>query len=317
MTDTYGRRITYLRLSVTERCSLRCRYCMPEAGACSPTSGEPLTEDELLRAVEAAASLGITKLRITGGEPLLRADILDLCRRAAAVPGIREVCLTTNGLLLPTLAKPLWAAGVRRVNISLDTLDPARYAYMTRQGDLQDALAGIEAALAAGFDRVKLNTVLIGGFNDGELPALAALTRRWPVDVRFIELMPMPGAVDFGPESYLPCDAVLERLPELRPTGRLDGVARMYALPGACGEIGLISPISCQFCGTCDRIRLTADGRLKPCLHAPEEYSIRGLDLAGTRAQLQRAIWAKPRQHGALSAACRSQAGRSMDRIGG
>lgn len=317
MMDPYGRHISCLRLSVTEQCSLRCRYCMPETGACAHVSEDPLTEDELIQAVEAAASLGITKLRITGGEPLTRADILSICRRAAAVPGIREVCLTTNGLLLPKLAKPLRAAGVRRVNISLDTLDPARYAYMTRLGDLRDALAGIEAALAAGFDRVKLNTVLIGGFNDDEIPALAALTRRWPVDVRFIELMPMPGAVDFGPASYLPCGTVPERLPELRPTGRLEGVARMYALPDALGEVGLISPISCQFCGTCDRIRLTADGRLKPCLHSPAEYPLRGLDPDGMRAQLQRAIRAKPRQHGELSAACRSKAGRSMDRIGG
>lgn len=317
MIDTFGRNITYLRLSVTELCNLRCRYCMPEDGVCKKDHAAMLTEEEIITAVEAAASLGITKLRITGGEPLVKKNIVSICRRSAAVAGIREVCLTTNGLLLPKLAKPLRAAGVRRVNISLDTLDPDRYAYMTRRGSLRDALAGIEAALAAGFERVKLNAVLIGDFNEDEIPALANLTRRWPVDVRFIELMPMPEAGSFGPASYLPCGTVLERLPELRPTGRLDGVARMYALPGAYGEIGLISPVSCQFCDTCDRIRLTADGRLKPCLHSPEEYSVRGLDPDGMRAQFQRAIRAKPRQHGELSALCRSQAGRSMDRIGG
>ena len=195
MIDAYGRKITYLRLSVTELCNLRCRYCMPEDGVCKKRHEDMLTQEEMLTAVKAAAELGITKLRITGGEPLVKRDILSICRGVARTEGIKEVCITTNGLLLPELAKPLREAGVSRVNISLDTLDEKKYAYITRRGSLEGAMRGIESALAAGFDKVKINTVLIGGFNDDEIPALAELTRQYPVDLRFIELMPM---VDSG-----------------------------------------------------------------------------------------------------------------------
>lgn len=317
MLDAYGRKITYLRLSVTELCNLRCRYCMPEDGVCKKRHEEMLTEEEMLCAVEAAASLGVTKLRITGGEPLVKRNILSICRRAAAVEGIGEVCLTTNGLLLPQLAQPLREAGVRRVNLSLDTLDEKKYTYITRRGSLRQALDGLEAALDAGFERVKLNTVLIGGFNDDEIPALARLTQRYPVDVRFIELMPMYDSGDFGPKAYLPGSVVTEHLPELKPQPDGDGVAKLYRLPGALGNIGIISPISAHFCGACNRIRLTADGKLKPCLHSTLEYSVKGLDFAGMQALLRQVILEKPRWHGELSVDHRSQAGRNMNEIGG
>ena len=317
MLDAYGRKITYLRLSVTELCNLRCRYCMPEDGVCKKRHEEMLTEEEMLCAVEAAASLGVTKLRITGGEPLVKRNILSICRRAAAVEGIGEVCLTTNGLLLPQLARPLREAGVRRVNLSLDTLDEKKYTYITRRGSLSQALDGLEAALDAGFERVKLNTVLIGGFNDDEIPALARLTQQYPVDVRFIELMPMYDSGDFGPQAYLPGSAVAELLPELKPQPDGDGVAKLYRLPGALGNIGIISPISAHFCGACNRIRLTADGKLKPCLHSTLEYSVKGLDFAGMQALLRQVILEKPRWHGELSVDHRSQAGRNMNEIGG
>ena len=317
MLDAYGRKITYLRLSVTELCNLRCRYCMPEDGVCKKRHEEMLTEEEMLCAVKAAASLGVTKLRITGGEPLVKRNILSICRRTAAVEGIGEVCLTTNGLLLPQLAQPLREAGVRRVNLSLDTLDEKKYTYITRRGSLSQALDGLEAALDAGFERVKLNTVLIGGFNDDEIPALARLTQRYPVDVRFIELMPMYDSGDFGPQAYLPGSAVTELLPELKPQPDGDGVAKLYRLPGALGNIGIISPISAHFCGACNRIRLTADGKLKPCLHSTLEYSVKGLDFAGMQALLRQVILEKPRWHGELSVDHRSQAGRNMNEIGG
>ena len=181
MTDQYGRKITYLRMSVTELCNLRCRYCMPEEGVCKKGHTQMLTEDEMIAAVEAAASLGITKLRITGGEPLVKKNIVSICRRAAAVEGISEVCLTTNGVLLEQLAQPLREAGVSRLNISLDTLNAEKYAYITRKGQLSDALRGIETALDAGFDKIKINAVLIGGFNDGEIRDLAELTRRYQI----------------------------------------------------------------------------------------------------------------------------------------
>ena len=317
MIDRFGREITYLRISVTELCNLRCRYCMPEDGVCKKTHEEMLTEDEIIMAVEAAASLGIRKLRITGGEPLVKKNIVSICRRAAAVPGIREVCITTNGTLLPELAKPLREAGVSRVNISLDTLDPEKFRYISRVGELEQAVAGIRAALDAGFEKVKLNTVLIGGFNDDEIPALAELTRRYPLDLRFIELMPMYDSGDFGPEAFIPYTVVLDRLPGLEPMATDGGVARLYRLPLAQGNIGLISPVSAHFCGTCNRLRLTADGKLKPCLHSGDEFSIKGLDYDGMVEELRLAIENKPSWHGALDANNRSRAGRNMNQIGG
>lgn len=317
MLDSFGREITYLRLSVTELCNLRCRYCMPEEGVCKRSHQEMLSEEEMVRAVEAAASLGIRKVRITGGEPLVKRNIRSICRRVAAVEGIEEVCLTTNGILLPDLAQELREAGVRRINFSLDTLNPEKYAHITRLGTLEQALKGLEAALKAGFEKLKINAVLIGGFNGDEIPALARLTEQYPVDVRFIEFMPMEGSREFGQEAMLPCSAVLEALPELVPQPSDGGVAKLYRLPEGQGCIGLISPLSSHFCGSCNRLRLTADGKLKPCLHSPGEYPIKGLDFAGMREAMKAAILAKPACHGVLTAEERSPAGRTMNQIGG
>ena len=317
MIDRLGRNITYLRISVTDKCNLRCRYCMPEEGICKKNHADMLTEDEIIGAVEVAASLGITKLRITGGEPLVKKNILSICRRAAAVEGIREVCLTTNGLLLPQLAKPLREAGVSRINLSLDTLKPDKYAYITRIGTLDSFRAGLDAAFEAGFEKIKINSVLIGGFNDDEIEDMARLTLEYPLDMRFIELMPMYDSGDFGMDAYLPYSKVLEKLPEAVAVPQDGGVARLYRLPGAKGNIGLISPVSAHFCGECNRLRLTADGKLKPCLHAPDEYSIKGLDKTGMQAVFEQAIWNKPAWHGDLDALHRSQAGRNMNEIGG
>ena len=317
MIDALGRNITYLRLSVTDKCNLRCRYCMPAEGVCKKSHAEMLTEDETILAVEAAASLGITKLRITGGEPLVKRNIVSICRRAAAVEGIREVCLTTNGILLPKLGRELRKVGVKRVNLSLDTLDPEKYAYITRIGQLEQFRAGLDAALEAGFDKVKINAVLIGGFNDDEIEDLAGLTMEYPVDMRFIELMPIQDHDEFGQEAYLPYSKVLEKLPDAAAVPQDGGVAKLYRLPGAKGNIGLISPISAHFCGECNRLRLTADGKLKPCLHAPDEYSVKGLDREGMEAVFRHAIWNKPAWHGDLDALNRSKAGRNMNEIGG
>lgn len=317
MVDTYGREIDYLRLSVTDRCNLRCRYCMPENGICKKSHLEMLTEDEMITAVQAAASLGIHKLRLTGGEPLVKKNILSICERSAATEGINEVCMTTNGVLLPQMAKDLRAAGVDRLNISLDTLNPEKYAYITRLGTLEQALRGIEAALESGFQHLKINAVLIGGFNDDEIPALAGLSRRYPVDVRFIELMPMTENEEFGQQAYVPGSAVLAALPELTQTEQDDGVAKLYHLPDALGSIGLISAVSSHFCASCNRIRLTADGKLKPCLHSDQEFPIKGLDLNGMRREMERVILSKPACHAPLSASERSSAGRSMNQIGG
>jgi len=317
MIDQLGRNITYLRISVTDKCNLRCRYCMPEEGVCKKEHMDMLTEDEIITAVEAAAVLGIKKIRITGGEPLVKKNIVSICRRTAAVEGIEEVCLTTNGILLPQLAKPLKEAGVKRINLSLDTLDAQKYAYITRIGRLDNFLAGLDAAFEAGFEKIKINAVLIGGFNDNEIVTLADLTRRYPVDMRFIEMMPMYDSGDFDEKAFIPYTRVLDQLPNAEPVAQDGGVAKLYRLPGAKGNIGLISPVSAHFCGNCNRLRLTADGKLKPCLHSADEYSLKGLDFEGMKAVLEQAIWNKPAWHGDLDALHRSQAGRNMNQIGG
>ena len=317
MIDRLGRNITYLRISLTDKCNLRCRYCMPEEGVCKRAHHEMMNEDEVVTAVEVAAALGIHKIRLTGGEPLVKRNIVSICRRVAAVEGITEVCLTTNGILLPQLGKQLKEAGVNRLNLSLDTLDPEKYAHITRIGKLEQFQAGLEAALEAGFEKVKINAVLIGGFNDDEIPALAELTKRYPVDMRFIELMPIQDHDEFGESAFIPGKTVLKKLPEAVQQKQDGGVARLYRLPGAQGNIGLISPLSDHFCASCNRIRLTADGKIKPCLHSGEEFSIKGLDREGMLAEFQRAILAKPSCHAELSHDHRSQAGRNMNQIGG
>ena len=227
------------------------------------------------------------------------------------------MCITTNGTLLPKLAKPLKEAGVKRINLSLDTLNPHKYAYITRRGTLDEAMAGLQAALDVGFEKVKINAVLIGGFNDDEILPLAELTKQYPVDVRFIELMPIQDHDEFGEAAFIPCREIIRRLPEAVPQKKDGGVARLYRLPEALGNIGLISPLSDHFCASCNRIRLTADGKLKPCLHSGDEFSIKGLDRDGMLAEFERAILAKPSCHIELSHASRSQAGRNMNQIGG
>lgn len=317
MRDAFQREINYLRVSVTELCNLRCRYCMPADGVCKKTHSEMLSAEETLIAVRAAAALGFRKLRLTGGEPLVKRNIVDLCAQIAEVEGIEEICMTTNGVLLPKLGRSLRDAGVNRLNISLDTLDPKKYAYITRVGRLEDAIAGLEAGLEAGFDKIKINAVLIGGFNDDEIVPLAELTKKYPVDMRFIELMPMYDSGDFSQWSMIPVTRVLETLPELERVKPDGGVASLYRLPGAMGNVGLISPVSAHFCGTCNRLRLTADGKIKSCLHSSEEFSVKGMSLEEMMEQFRRAILSKPECHEVLTAKQRSKAGRNMNEIGG
>ena len=314
MRDQYDREITYLRVSITDLCNLRCRYCMPE-GVCQKRHEDILSFEEITEIVTAAAELGVHKVRVTGGEPLVRKGCVDLVRMLGAVKGIREVDMTTNGILLSSCAKDLKAAGLNRVNISLDSLDPEKYRSITGGGRIQDALAGIRAAFDAGLTPVKLNTVLIGGFNDGEIKEFVEWTRETPLELRFIELMPMGGA--FGKEAYLSGDAVLQRVPELEPIAQEDGVARLYRLPDGMGRVGLISPLSRHFCGTCNRLRLTSEGKLKPCLHSAQEINVRGKHGRELVDTLREAILCKPRMHGTLDAEHLSEAGRAMNTIGG
>jgi cyclic pyranopterin phosphate synthase len=284
-----------------------------------PRSWTAMKDDDIVEVVEAAASLGITKFRITGGEPLVRPGIVDLCARIHDVKGVKEVTMTTNGTRLKEMAKDLKAAGINRVNISLDTLDEKKFRQITRGGDINKVLEGMDAAFAAGMDPIKLNTVLIGGFNDDEIFKLAELTRSCPLDVRFIELMPIGDVHQFPEQAYIPCSVVLEKVPELvRINDKAESsVTRLYKLNNGRGRVGLISPLSCDFCGSCNRLRLTADGCLKPCLHSFEEIHIKGLHGSELQWALKLAIAHKPKAHAALSATERSQSRRDMNRIGG
>ena len=294
MIDQYGRTIDYLRLSVTDLCNYRCQYCMPADGVEKGPHGAVLSVEEYGEIARAAVKLGIRKIRLTGGEPLVRRGILDICRTLRTIPELKELCLTTNGSLLPELAKPLREAGVDRLNISLDTLRPERYREITRTGELENVLRGIEAAERAGFENIKLNCVLLGGVNDDEITDFVALTREHPWQVRFIERMPMGCGKNFG--TYLPSQAVLDRCPELEPISH-DGVAACYRLPDAKGTVGLIAPMSHAFCAECSRIRITADGKLKPCLHSAAELSLRGLSGDELEAAIRRGILMKPERH--------------------
>lgn len=313
MHDGFGRRITYLRLSVTDLCNYRCQYCMPAAGVCKRPHGDILTVEECVRVIRAAAACGVTKVRLTGGEPLVRRGILDICAGIAAIPEITELCITTNGSLLPSMAADLKRAGVTRLNISLDTLRPGPFAELTRRGRLSEVWDGIEAAEAAGFQGLKLNTVLLGGLNDCEIPDFVALTRERPWQVRFIELMPLGQCAGWPKKRFLPASAVLERCPELVYTGT-SGVAAVYRVPGWSGSVGLITPMSHRFCGQCDRIRVTADGRLKPCLHSDQELPLKGLDDGAMLTRMAEAIAQKPARHHLEHG---SDAQRDMNEIGG
>lgn len=314
MQDSFGRTIDYLRLSVTERCDLRCRYCMEEAGVPKRSHAEMLTLEELAEIGGAAVALGVRKIRLTGGEPLVRRGLLDLCRSLSALPGLSELCLTTNGAQLARFAAPLRAAGVSRLNISLDTLQPERFACLTRRGNLQDTLDGIAAAEAAGFDRLKLNCVLMGGVNDDEIGDFLRLTEEHPWEVRFIELMPMGPCAEWGKSCFLPGTEILKRYPGLQEIVP-NGVARRYRVPGAKGTVGLISPVSHEFCGQCRRIRVTADGKLKGCLHSREEIPLRGLHGEELEEAIRQGILQKPQRHHLTERP--SDTPRNMNQIGG
>lgn len=315
MKDQYGRTIDYLRVSVTDRCNLRCTYCMPENGIELYEHSRILSVEEIDSIIRAGARLGIKKVRITGGEPLVRKGILDIVRNAAQTPGIESLCMTTNGILLPEYAVRLRELGVERLNISLDTLDPERYASLTRVGSLNDVMKGLRAAEEAGFTGTKINTVLLGGINDSEIGSLASLTKDRDLSVRFIELMPMGECVGWPEERFIENSAVLRALPELEPVS-IDGVSRLYRLPGAAGTVGLISPMSAHFCPSCNRIRLTSDGRLKPCLHSDTEIPLKGLEGQALEDTMRRAIFEKPARHH-LNETHHSETHRNMNAIGG
>jgi len=288
---------------------------MPETGITKLRHEDILSVEEIAQIVRASAACGITKVRVTGGEPLVRRGIIEICRQISQTEGIREVCLTTNGILVPQFAKELKAAGVNRLNISLDSLDRVTYNEITRSDSLDGALTGVDAALEAGFDAIKINAVLIGGVNDKEILKLLELTRTQKIDVRFIEIMPIGECADWAQNRFISSKTVLQLKPELRESGT-DGVTKLYTLPGGMGSVGLISPISSHFCPTCNRIRVTADGILKPCLHSVEEINLRGLHGEELENAIRSAIAGKPRKH-ELDSGAQSSSARNMNAIGG
>ena len=303
--DKYGRKHDYLRISITDRCNLRCLYCMGEEGVPWLAHADILSYEDMIKVVKAGAASGISKIRITGGEPLVRKGVADFIAMINEVPGIDDIAMTTNGILLAKYAAALKKAGLKRVNISLDSLEPENYKKITRCGSLEDALAGIEAALEEGLNPVKLNVVLIKGYNDHEIVDFLKLACTKPLHIRFIEYMPI-GAFDKAYEAhYLPLKVVeekaraasLELTPVAVPTGA--GPAEAFSLPGGLGTIGLIHPISKHFCDTCNRLRLTADGKLKACLYWQKETSVREVlnDEAALKKLIQDVLLEKPAKH--------------------
>jgi len=305
--DSYNRDINYLRISLTDACNLRCVYCMPEQMTFRPRD-ELLSDAELRRLITIFASVGFRKIRFTGGEPTLRPALVDLVRHATNSPGIDSVGLTTNGVLLAGLAAPLRAAGLRSVNLSLDTLDADKFRKITRWGKLPEVLAGLDAAAAAGL-RIKLNAVVSRGTNDREdVVALARFTVAQPWQVRFIEQMPFGNNAIFQKKSQVDEDELLTVLAgefgplELVDNGKLDGEARLYRIPGGAGQIGFISPVSKPFCADCNRLRLTADGILRLCLLRDNEADLRPLLRGGASdeelaAFIRQAVYVKPWGH--------------------
>lgn len=317
--DQHGRVIDYLRISVTDRCNLRCLYCMPEEGVAWKAHDEILSLEEIERLVSIAAGEGITRIRLTGGEPLVRPGIVDLIASITSTPGIESVALTTNGILLPKMASELRVAGLSRVNISLDTLDPDKYRQITRRGELDSALEGIQAAIDAEFNPVKINAVVVRSL-DQDVLQFAKLSLDKPLHVRFIEYMPVgesTGGEGHGwtHEDTIASEELIERINKeaategigaLIPIGREKspggwGPAQYYEFPDSLGTVGFISPLSRHFCSECNRLRLTADGKIRPCLFSDFEFDIRSALRTGTdddvRFVLRRALGAKPDEH--------------------
>ena len=324
--DHCNRRITYLRVSITDRCNLRCFYCMPAHGLRLLDHGDVLSYEEILRIIKVSTQLGIRKVRLTGGEPLLRRNVCHLVREIVSMPGIEEVGVTTNGVLLKHMARPLWDAGLRRVNVSLDTLSPLKFRKVTRKDHYHEVWQGIREAESVGFYPIRMNVVAVRGVNDDELERFAQLSVEKPYSFRFIEYMPMGNLSGWSASRFIAASEILARLEgygRLHPIPRQcsDGPCRRFRFDGALGEVGLISPISSHFCDSCNRLRLTADGKLRSCLLSDHEVDIRNPlrehcsdgELTGL---IREAIANKPKRH-KVHAGTEQHCMRHMSRIGG
>jgi len=323
--DQFGRKIHYLRISLTDHCNLRCVYCMPEEQVFRPNP-ELMQDDEIARLTPLFAELGFDKIRLTGGEPTVRRNIVDIVRSIASTPGIRAVSMTTNGILLKKLARPLAEAGLTRVNVSIDTLDADKFKRLTRWGRLEDVWDGILAAEEAGMRPVKLNAVVVKGYNESDVVDLARLTLERPWQVRFIEMMPFAGVTDVQTGQIITAAQIQERIEagvgklEVSNGGQLDGEARLFRIPGARGDVGFISSVTAPFCDSCNRARLTADGRLRLCLLRENEVDLltplrAGASIEDLRRLILDGIWLKPWGHGLAEGVI--PLNRVMNEIGG
>lgn len=325
MSDSYGRRINYLRISLTDACNLRCVYCMPEDMTFRPRH-ELMSDEELLLLVRVGASLGVNKIRLTGGEPTIRPNLIEIVREIANTPGIKDLAMTTNGLLLPKLAKPLAEAGLRRVNISIDTLDAKKFRQITRWGDLDDIWRAIRASEEAGLTPIKLNCVVVRNFNDGEdMVQLARLTLENDWDVRFIEMMPFGEITDFQQTNVVTFQEMRQRIEDA--FGPLEEASydfvdpsRPFRIPGAMGTLGFISSVTEPFCQGCGRVRLTADGKLRLCLLRDDEVDLltplrAGASFEELRILMRDGSYHKPWGHGLAQGIVAEK--RAMNQIGG
>ncbi|MBI5297450.1 MAG: GTP 3',8-cyclase MoaA [Chloroflexi bacterium] len=323
--DRFGRKITYLRISLTDHCNLRCVYCMPEDMTFRPNA-DMMQDDEIFMLTRLFASLGFNKVRLTGGEPTVRAHIVDIVRGIASTEGIKSVSMTTNGVLLSKLAQPLAEAGLQRVNVSIDTLNPEKFHRLTRWGKLDEVWAGILAAERAGLTPIKLNAVVVRGYNEEDVVELARLTIDHPWQMRFIEMMPFAGATDLQTSQVVTMSEIQERIEdslgdlEQANDGKLDGEARVFHVRGAKGNVGFISSVTAPFCASCNRARLTSDGRLRLCLLREKEVDLltplrAGATLEDLRQIIIGGVWEKPWGHGLADGVI--PLNRVMSEIGG
>ena len=313
MKDRFGRNITYLRISVTDLCNLRCKYCMPESGVESLCHSDILSIEEIVEIVKVASKNGIKKIRLTGGEPLVRRGFINLCKQISEINEIEDIAITTNGVHLKDMADELFENKVRRINFSLDTLVKEKYNDITRRNDFDKTMESLFYVIKKGF-KVKINVVLIGGFNDDEIQDFVNLANKYDLEVRFIELMQIGETANWSKDKFVSNKIVLEKVPELEFDG-VSGVAKIYKIKGQKGRIGLISPISCSFCEDCNRIRLTSDGKLKPCLHSKDEINLKGLSGEELEEVFKRGIYEKPEKHHLEDG--KSESARDMNKIGG
>ena len=327
LTDRHQRSIDYLRVSITDRCNLRCLYCMPVEGTFKLDHDEILSYEEFLRLIQIAVNMGISKVRLTGGEPLVRKGVVDFCRRLTSISGLQSLSLTTNGVLLEELGQDLYAAGIRRVNVSLDTLQREKFLRITRRDEFDRVWRGIQTAERVGFDPVKINVVVMRGINDDEVLDLAKLSLHRPYHIRFIEFMGFNNDSQWSHRHYFSADEILAKLGRVGSLEQVaaphtNGPARHFRWPDAAGMIGIISPISHHFCPSCNRIRLTADGKLRNCLFSDHEVDIKSpLRQGATDAELSQilrdSVVNKPEKHNLQPDFFRKCQCRPMVAIGG